>query len=140
MAVLWVVVPCNLVEVYWHSRDACCLHHQGNSVNFYQTTWRNNPGEDSHLKDSFLFVPCLQNSWFKWDIQNAWRTTSSGSNLLCLLPFKGFSLYVEANKNCNLIIIQINYIFLYIISTSTDPEYVIQICNITSNCWHLWNC
>jgi hypothetical protein len=58
MAVLWVVAPHCLVEVYWHFRGACCLHHQGDveaastsemSVNFYQTTWCNNP-EDSHLQ------------------------------------------------------------------------------------------
>jgi hypothetical protein len=31
MAVFWVVVPCSLVEVYWHFRGACCLHYQDNS-------------------------------------------------------------------------------------------------------------
>jgi hypothetical protein len=51
MAVFWVVAPCSLVEVYRRFRGACCLHHQDNetSVNFYQTTWRNNP-ENSHLQ------------------------------------------------------------------------------------------
>jgi hypothetical protein len=29
MAVVWVVVPYSLVEVYRSFRDACCLHHQG---------------------------------------------------------------------------------------------------------------
>jgi hypothetical protein len=29
VAVLWVVVPCSLVEVYHHFRGACCHHHQG---------------------------------------------------------------------------------------------------------------
>jgi hypothetical protein len=29
MAVFWVVASCSLVEVYWHFRGACCLHHQG---------------------------------------------------------------------------------------------------------------
>jgi hypothetical protein len=28
MAVLWVVVPCTLVEVYRRFRGTCCLHHQ----------------------------------------------------------------------------------------------------------------
>jgi hypothetical protein len=64
MAVFWVVGPCSLVEVYRRFRGACCLHNEGNellialmmatastsetSVNFHQTTQRNNP-EDSHL-------------------------------------------------------------------------------------------
>jgi hypothetical protein len=55
MAVFWVVVPRSLVEVYRRFRGACCFHHQGDvtsktSVNFYQTTRRNNP-ENSHLQD-----------------------------------------------------------------------------------------
>jgi hypothetical protein len=29
MAVFWVVAPCILVEVHWHFRGPCCLHHQG---------------------------------------------------------------------------------------------------------------
>jgi hypothetical protein len=29
MAVLWVVEPCSLVEVYQRIRGPCCLHHQG---------------------------------------------------------------------------------------------------------------
>jgi hypothetical protein len=63
MAVFKVVALCSLVEVYQCFRGACCLHHQGDefammieatstsetSVNFYQTTWPNNP-ENSHLR------------------------------------------------------------------------------------------
>jgi hypothetical protein len=65
MAVFWVVAPCTPVEVYRPFSRACCLHHLGDygglvvlmmeaastetSVNFYQTTPRNNP-EDSHLR------------------------------------------------------------------------------------------
>jgi hypothetical protein len=61
MAVVSVVAPCNLIEVYRRFRGACCLHHQGDdhlklegatisetSVNFYETTQRYNP-EDSQL-------------------------------------------------------------------------------------------
>jgi hypothetical protein len=56
MVVFWVVALCSLV----------CLYHQGITlmmealrisemlVNFYQTTWHNNP-EDSHLQ----FTICL---------------------------------------------------------------------------------
>jgi hypothetical protein len=67
MNVLWVVVSRILVEVYQWFRGVCCPHHQGNeslnalimevagtsemSVNFYQTTWHNNP-EDSHFHAS----------------------------------------------------------------------------------------
>jgi hypothetical protein len=29
MAVLWVVAPCSLVEIYQRFRGPCCLHHQG---------------------------------------------------------------------------------------------------------------
>jgi hypothetical protein len=63
VAVFWPVVQCSLVEVYRRFRGPCCPHHQGDdggrslmmeaastfetSVNFYQTTRRNNP-EDSH--------------------------------------------------------------------------------------------
>jgi hypothetical protein len=50
MAVVWVVVPCSLVEVYWRfialMMEAASTSET--SVRFYQTTWRNNP-EDSHL-------------------------------------------------------------------------------------------
>jgi hypothetical protein len=50
MANFWVVTPCSQVEVYRSFRGACCLHSQckETSVNFYQTTRRNNP-EVSHL-------------------------------------------------------------------------------------------
>jgi hypothetical protein len=53
MAVFWVVTPCSLVEVYRRFRDAMIVlmmeaaSNTETSVNFYQTTWRNNP-EDSH--------------------------------------------------------------------------------------------
>jgi hypothetical protein len=58
MAVIWVVAPCSLVEVYQRFRGPCCLHHQGalmmqaaktseTLVNFYQTSRCYNP-EDSH--------------------------------------------------------------------------------------------
>jgi hypothetical protein len=67
MAVFWVVAPCSLAEVYRHFRGACCLHHRGDdiflimeaastpktSVNFYQTTRRNNP-EDGHLQNEIV--------------------------------------------------------------------------------------
>jgi hypothetical protein len=47
-AVFWVVAPCSLLEVYQRMRGPCCLRHQGDRLNFYQTTRRYNP-EDSHL-------------------------------------------------------------------------------------------
>jgi hypothetical protein len=50
IAVLWVVAPCSLVDVYQRFRGPCCLHHEGLMVNFYQTTWRYNP-EDKHLRN-----------------------------------------------------------------------------------------
>jgi hypothetical protein len=60
MTVFWVVAPRSLVEVYLCFRGFFRLHHLGDewteaasssetSVNFYQTTLRNNP-EDSHLR------------------------------------------------------------------------------------------
>jgi hypothetical protein len=59
MAVLWDVEPCSLLEVYWHFRGACYLHHQAlsastseTSVDFYQTTQHNNL-EDNHLHTLF---------------------------------------------------------------------------------------
>jgi hypothetical protein len=36
MAVLWVVAPCSLVEVYRRFRGACCLYHQGDK---YSSPW-----------------------------------------------------------------------------------------------------
>jgi hypothetical protein len=76
MGVFWVVAPCSLVEVHRRFRGACYLDHQGSdewivialmmeaasacetSVNFYQTKWRNNPG-DSHLHNACIFLMCL---------------------------------------------------------------------------------
>jgi hypothetical protein len=60
IAVFWVVGPYSPLDVYRRFRGARCLHHQGalpmeaartseTSVNFYQTTRRNNP-EDIHLQ------------------------------------------------------------------------------------------
>jgi hypothetical protein len=63
MAVLWVVAPCSLVEVYLRFRGARCVH-QGDRPddegsnhlsNLYQTTRCNNP-EDSHLHIFFSFI------------------------------------------------------------------------------------
>jgi hypothetical protein len=57
LAVFWVVGPCSLAEVYRRFSRACCLYQRAmmeaastseTSVNFYETTWRNNP-EDSQL-------------------------------------------------------------------------------------------
>jgi hypothetical protein len=58
MAVFWVVAPCIQAQIYRRFRGACCgllialtMEAAGTSetsVNFYQTTQRNNP-EDSHL-------------------------------------------------------------------------------------------
>jgi hypothetical protein len=45
---LWDVAPCSLVEIYRHFRGACCIHHQGDKSQNYQTTRRNITG-DSHL-------------------------------------------------------------------------------------------
>jgi hypothetical protein len=56
MTVFWVVAPCRLVDVYRRFRGAYWLHQQSDraetSVNFYQTTRRNNP-EDSYLQNHF---------------------------------------------------------------------------------------
>jgi hypothetical protein len=32
MAVVWVVTPCSVVEVYGSFRGACCLHRQGDGT------------------------------------------------------------------------------------------------------------
>jgi hypothetical protein len=53
MTVSWFVTPSSLVEVYGRFRGACALmmvaaSTSKTSVNFHQTTRRNNP-EDSHL-------------------------------------------------------------------------------------------
>jgi hypothetical protein len=47
IAVVRVVVSCNLVEVYRRFRGTSCLYDQGAHRAFYQTTRRYNP-EDSH--------------------------------------------------------------------------------------------
>jgi hypothetical protein len=88
MAVLWVVAPCNLVEVYQLFRGPCCLHHQGNEalitlmmeaartseklVNFYQITQFYNP-EDIHLRThrhenlkSYYILKDLHNLYSLW--------------------------------------------------------------------------
>jgi hypothetical protein len=48
MTVFWDVASCSLVEVYRRFRGTCCLQHQGDQKNFYQTARRNIP-EDSYL-------------------------------------------------------------------------------------------
>jgi hypothetical protein len=57
MDVFWVVPLCSLVDVYRRFRGACCLialmmeaaSTSETSVNFYQTTQRNNP-KDSRFQ------------------------------------------------------------------------------------------
>jgi hypothetical protein len=58
MAIFWIVAPFSLVEVYRRFSGTCCLHDvlmmkaastSETPLNFYQTTWRNNP-EDSHIQ------------------------------------------------------------------------------------------
>jgi hypothetical protein len=59
-AVIWVVAPCSLIDVYQRFRGPCSLHHQvtlmmeasrpsETLVNVYQITRRYNP-DDSHLR------------------------------------------------------------------------------------------
>jgi hypothetical protein len=31
MAVFWVIVSCSVIEVHWHFRGACCIHHHGSA-------------------------------------------------------------------------------------------------------------
>jgi hypothetical protein len=41
MAVIWVVAPCSLVEVYQRFRGPCCLHHQDDSpLPLKVATWK----------------------------------------------------------------------------------------------------
>jgi hypothetical protein len=56
-AIVWIVAPCSVIEVYRRFRGSYYLHHRpddgGTSIseiseNVYQTTRRNNP-EDSHV-------------------------------------------------------------------------------------------
>jgi hypothetical protein len=61
VVVFGVVVSRSLVEVYWHFKCSYCItalmmeaaSASKMSVNFYQTTWCNNP-EDSHLFPDML--------------------------------------------------------------------------------------
>jgi hypothetical protein len=58
-APFWVVVPCNLVEIYRCFRGACCLHHQGDESSSWRyrqyITRRNNP------EDTLLHIRRRQN-------------------------------------------------------------------------------
>jgi hypothetical protein len=85
MAVFWVVEPCSLIEFFLRLIGDCCLHHQGyrsddvgtseTSVNFYQSTRRNNP-EDSPLQQKYLFDPAI-------DIIVLWDKNTKKNNLKC---------------------------------------------------------
>jgi hypothetical protein len=65
MAVFWVVVPCSLVDITENSEVFAlsiiitlimeAVSTSEASVNFYHTTWHNNPG-DSHRQFMCLFV------------------------------------------------------------------------------------
>jgi hypothetical protein len=58
MAVFWVVAPCSLVQVYRRFRGVLMMEAASTSktsVNFYQTTRRNNP-EDSNLHWLSVFI------------------------------------------------------------------------------------
>jgi hypothetical protein len=65
MTVFWVVAPCSLVEVYGRFRGASIIkaivlmmdaaRTSVTSVNFYQTTRRNNP-EHSHLHANYKLL------------------------------------------------------------------------------------
>jgi hypothetical protein len=50
LTIFCVIVPCNLIDVYYHFAGIYCLHHQGDEtlVNFYQATQHYNPA-DCHL-------------------------------------------------------------------------------------------
>jgi hypothetical protein len=69
MAVFWVVVPCNLAEVYWRCRYLSASIISETSVVFYQTTRCNN-SEDGHLRNdgssrdiiSFCSLQCISES------------------------------------------------------------------------------
>jgi hypothetical protein len=69
MTIFRDVASCSLVVVFRHFRCACCVNHQGalmtdvgstseTSVNFYQTTRRNNP-ENSNLQNNVYSKPVL---------------------------------------------------------------------------------
>jgi hypothetical protein len=64
MAVLWVVVPCSLVEVYQHFITLMMEARSTSEtvVIFYQTTWYNNP-EDSYIRYSLLWEPQISLTW-----------------------------------------------------------------------------
>jgi hypothetical protein len=49
LAVFWVVVLCTVIKVHAITLMMEAASTSETLVNFYQTTWRNNP-EDSHLQ------------------------------------------------------------------------------------------
>jgi hypothetical protein len=59
MAVLLSVEPCSLMEVYWCFRDACCLHHQGDTpvpnIHADKLLQRNKPGM-AHIRQAYLHI------------------------------------------------------------------------------------
>jgi hypothetical protein len=88
MAVFWVVAPCGLVGVYRRFRSAIALMIEAastseTSVNFSQTTRRNNP-EDSHLHTYSLN--------HKPEIHSAYITTVSLNIFYVTLAAYGLTL------------------------------------------------
>jgi hypothetical protein len=53
----------------------------------------------------------------------------SWKNLRCLLSFKHFTLYSEASRNSELLIIHFSGPFLFIIIINTDSDYICR-CNL----------
>jgi hypothetical protein len=73
MAVFWVVAQCSLVVIALMMEAASISE---TSVNFYQTTWRNNP-EDCHIHtrlrenlkshQGFIVIQPVRNVFLSWN-------------------------------------------------------------------------
>jgi hypothetical protein len=108
MAVLWVVTPCSLVEVYQRFGGPCCLHHQGDdimmeaartsetSVNFCQAT-RSYNTEDSHLRYSPPWEPQILHNLSCWISITKWP----------------LNLYLQSNSLLNLIKMYLDFSEVY---------------------------
>jgi hypothetical protein len=118
MVDFWDVAPCSLVEIYRRFRGAFSLHYQDDdlpetSVNFYDTTLRNIPG-DSHLhtrrRENLKSYRKIRRflSYFRGSVALYTLEHSGTDQIKCILS------QLQSARRCYLYLYNYNDVFRYI--------------------------